>query len=278
MVDKITLSEYKPKPTLGLAHGEGTQNLLRIGAGSTESGYCSGGNYFFKGNIDEVRVWNKARSQAEIQADMNRPLTGTEANLAGYWRLTDVSGNQVLDLAPNSLNGNICKGSMGQQTIDLPSGLGGKTPEPPVIQPPIVEPPVIQPPIVEPPIVCPPEALAGQIIVPSNAINGVDFTNPTDRELTFTFSPSGNWKPATWADCTAAGWKDFAYQGDMKYPNNNSFALLAVNKQTNTVVAEVAVEMTIVLKPGETLTFLVNDIPTFYDDNTGSLVVNWSAK
>ena len=41
----------------------------------------------FQGVIDEVRLWNTARSQAEIQSSMNAHLTGTELFLRGCWRL-----------------------------------------------------------------------------------------------------------------------------------------------------------------------------------------------
>ncbi|BAY67087.1 hypothetical protein NIES22_72310 (plasmid) [Calothrix brevissima NIES-22] len=40
---------------------------------------------FFKGRIDDVRLWKQARTQAEIQADMNRQLRGNEIGLVGYW-------------------------------------------------------------------------------------------------------------------------------------------------------------------------------------------------
>jgi hypothetical protein len=32
--------------------------------------------YYFKGTIDEVRIYNRALTQAEIQADMNTPIVG----------------------------------------------------------------------------------------------------------------------------------------------------------------------------------------------------------
>jgi hypothetical protein len=35
-----------------------------------------GGGYYFQGTIDEVRLYNRALSQAEIQADMNTPVGG----------------------------------------------------------------------------------------------------------------------------------------------------------------------------------------------------------
>ncbi|MFH1811891.1 MAG: LamG domain-containing protein [Pseudomonadota bacterium] len=39
----------------------------------------------FSGNLDEVRFWNTARTQAELQANMWKPLLGDEAGLVGYW-------------------------------------------------------------------------------------------------------------------------------------------------------------------------------------------------
>ncbi|MCG3154872.1 MAG: hypothetical protein DKINENOH_01468 [bacterium] len=39
----------------------------------------------FKGEIDDVRIWKRGRTQAEIQADMNRQLGGNETDLVGYW-------------------------------------------------------------------------------------------------------------------------------------------------------------------------------------------------
>ena len=38
----------------------------------------------YAGTLDEVRVWNVARSQSEIQRDMGRRLAGTEPNLVAY--------------------------------------------------------------------------------------------------------------------------------------------------------------------------------------------------
>src|SRR5262249_13866102 len=37
-----------------------------------------GGNRYFSGIIDEVRVWNVAHTQSAIQGDLSRTLTGTE--------------------------------------------------------------------------------------------------------------------------------------------------------------------------------------------------------
>jgi len=57
----------------------------------------------FTGTIDEVRLWNVARTLSEIQADMYREITGSEPGLAGYWQFDEGSGTSVYD---QTLNGN----------------------------------------------------------------------------------------------------------------------------------------------------------------------------
>lgn len=42
----------------------------------------------FLGLIDEVRVWNRALTQTEIQTDMSLRLTGQEPGLVGYWNFS----------------------------------------------------------------------------------------------------------------------------------------------------------------------------------------------
>ena len=42
---------------------------------------------FFDGFISDLRIWNYARTQSEIQADMHKRLTGNEPGLVGYWPL-----------------------------------------------------------------------------------------------------------------------------------------------------------------------------------------------
>ena len=57
----------------------------------------------FDGLMDDVRVWNVARTAEEIADNMHKELTGTEPGLVGYWRLNgdfaDASGNGN-DLTP----------------------------------------------------------------------------------------------------------------------------------------------------------------------------------
>ncbi|MFB5675124.1 LamG-like jellyroll fold domain-containing protein [Paenibacillus terreus] len=54
---------------------------------------------FFIGGLDEVRLWNVARTEQEIALSMHSQLQGDEPGLAGYWRFDDGNGivesNQV---------------------------------------------------------------------------------------------------------------------------------------------------------------------------------------
>ncbi|MDB9535241.1 Calx-beta domain-containing protein, partial [Dolichospermum planctonicum CS-1226] len=61
----------------------------------------------FAGQIDDVRIWNVARTQAQIQANLNKTLTGTETGLAAYWNFNNITGNTATDLTTNGNNGTI---------------------------------------------------------------------------------------------------------------------------------------------------------------------------
>jgi Ca2+-binding RTX toxin-like protein len=62
---------------------------------------------FLNGKLDDVRIWNKARTQAEIQADFNKELTGNETGLVGYWNFNSINGNTVQDLSSNNNDGTL---------------------------------------------------------------------------------------------------------------------------------------------------------------------------
>ncbi len=54
---------------------------------------------FFSGIMVDVRMWNIARSQSELQGNMNKFLEGNEDGLIGYWRMDEGSGQTVFDLS-----------------------------------------------------------------------------------------------------------------------------------------------------------------------------------
>ncbi|MEJ2105426.1 MAG: T9SS type A sorting domain-containing protein, partial [Ignavibacteriaceae bacterium] len=58
----------------------------------------------FNGKIDEVRIWNVARTQSQIQTTMNTILTPeyystSDSGLVGYWRLDEGTGQTAADLS-----------------------------------------------------------------------------------------------------------------------------------------------------------------------------------
>ncbi|MCE2717389.1 MAG: hypothetical protein LW708_01010 [Anabaena sp. 49628_E55] len=75
-----------------------SSNAIYIGRG-----YVSN----LSGQIDDVRIWNVARTQTQIQANLNKTLTGTETGLAGYWNFNNITGNTATDLTTNGNNGTI---------------------------------------------------------------------------------------------------------------------------------------------------------------------------
>ncbi len=82
-------------------------NELRIGGRSN----LPAGQYF-DGRIAEVRVWNVARSGAEIAGAMNSTLTGSETGLAAYLPLDDNAGLTANDKTANGNNGTLVNGAM----------------------------------------------------------------------------------------------------------------------------------------------------------------------
>ena len=66
-----------------------------------------GGDVFFKGRIDEIRIWNAARTRDQILATMKTPLRGDEPGLIGYWNFdaTPDYFNPVEDHSPSHIDG-----------------------------------------------------------------------------------------------------------------------------------------------------------------------------
>ncbi|MEM9220071.1 MAG: hypothetical protein AAGD25_37810, partial [Cyanobacteria bacterium P01_F01_bin.150] len=76
---------------------------LRIGAGTTEKD----ARFLFHGQLAEVRLWDHARSQADIQADMPRRMAGNEPGLIAYWPLDGKDSAIAENLANPDSSGTI---------------------------------------------------------------------------------------------------------------------------------------------------------------------------
>ena len=74
---------------------------INIGVGSAGF-YVGGVSYdYFKGLIDEVRIWNICRSQNAIVTAMYSGLAGNESGLAGYWPLDSTYVSNSLTITPD---------------------------------------------------------------------------------------------------------------------------------------------------------------------------------
>lgn len=69
---------------------------------------------YFKGSLDEVRIWDTALSQATIQHWMNKPLNSSHNeydNLNGYWKMDEGSGTTTVDASSNKNDGTLKNGT-----------------------------------------------------------------------------------------------------------------------------------------------------------------------
>ncbi|HEY6816092.1 MAG TPA: CARDB domain-containing protein, partial [Croceibacterium sp.] len=62
-------------------------------------GAAPGGDYLWGGSIDEVRLWNVARTGEQIAAALGAPVVGTPSGLVGYWRFDEADGASVADVS-----------------------------------------------------------------------------------------------------------------------------------------------------------------------------------
>ena len=62
---------------------------------------------FFDGVIDEVRIWDHARTHLEIQGDVNSEITTPQAGLVGRWSLDEATGTAVNGSAGTTVNGTV---------------------------------------------------------------------------------------------------------------------------------------------------------------------------
>ncbi len=66
---------------------------------------------YMAGKIDEVRIWNIARTESQIREDMCKTISGATSNLLAYWRLDDGSGTTANDQTSNNHDGTLTNGS-----------------------------------------------------------------------------------------------------------------------------------------------------------------------
>jgi hypothetical protein len=91
--------------------------VLRIGIGANVA-------------LDDFRVWNYARTQGEIEADMNREVSGTEDGLVGYWRFNEGEGTTASDSSPSGNHGTIASPVWTREAAPIAAPVLASSPAP----------------------------------------------------------------------------------------------------------------------------------------------------
>jgi len=96
--------------------------------GNASGSYGNPNDGAFDGAIDDVRLWNTTKTQADIEASFECELNGNETNLNAYWKLN----NSILDETANNndlTNNNSATFQSGSLPFTDACGGGGGTPE-----------------------------------------------------------------------------------------------------------------------------------------------------
>ncbi|GLX34386.1 hypothetical protein Sros01_04590 [Streptomyces roseochromogenus] len=97
--------------------GNGERTRLTVGAEEVdgEADAC------YRGVIDEIRIWDRARTAAELAEDRSYRLVGDEPGLAAYYRFDAGSGTRVLDATERAAHGTLT-GGVTWVTSEAPIG------------------------------------------------------------------------------------------------------------------------------------------------------------
>ncbi len=102
------------------------QVAFNVSMGTGSTGLYIGGSAsgYFKGLIDDVRLWNIARTQSSIQSTMSSVLTGNESGLKGYWPMDSVytAAGGVLATIDKTSNHNDLAVQFNAKLIPFPEG------------------------------------------------------------------------------------------------------------------------------------------------------------
>lgn len=106
----------------------GTTQPVMIGASQNNSSPYN----LFHGVMDEVRVWNFAKTSTQLTDGMDTVLTGSESGLIGYWNMDSLANlgaggdglaNDIEDLSINDNHGDLSAGGVTRVTSDLATSI-----------------------------------------------------------------------------------------------------------------------------------------------------------
>ncbi|ALF52288.1 hypothetical protein ACX27_04550 [Nostoc piscinale CENA21] len=120
---------------------------------------------------------------------------------------------------------------------------------------------------------------SGTLNISAKNKEGVKFTNPTGKVVNVYFRPNGEslWSVGRdWGSVSSRGYETPQVpinQDRLRCPNHNIGALVV---EQNGQCESVGQGITLKLVANEEVSFFMNELPNFYDDNQGFVPVSWS--
>ena len=90
----------------GILVGTNTSVASNYTSENTYIGSHAGAGSYLQGTIDEVRIWNVARTQAQLKQNLLNPPANNATNLVAYYKLNDGSGSTATN-STGGTNGNL---------------------------------------------------------------------------------------------------------------------------------------------------------------------------
>ena len=159
-----------------------TTSRTAVGSALTTAGVAAG---FFAGVVDEVRIWNSARTLAQIQATKNTEITAPQSGLLGVWNLNEGTGSSLADNSGNGKTG---------AAIASPAWVAGFVP-PGANNPPVAVADSYSTPQSTTLTVAAPGVLANDTDPESNPLTAIKVTDPAHGTLTLASNGSVNYVP-----------------------------------------------------------------------------------
>jgi hypothetical protein len=90
---------------LSVDSANGNSEPIRIGRNGGSSGD------YWNGKVDDVRIWNVARTASEISANDQAELSSVPAGLVANWKLNEGAGTSAADSAGTARNATLSTGA-----------------------------------------------------------------------------------------------------------------------------------------------------------------------
>ena len=103
---KLYINGQKDSEFSGSRISPNSAGLLYVGGTANDS------TLGFNGRLSDLRVWDTARTDAEIAASYTSRLTGREPHLQGYWPLGQASGNTVFNYSRQGVADGVAVGTL----------------------------------------------------------------------------------------------------------------------------------------------------------------------